>query len=302
MPFQSFTDKWQDAVMHSSMKNSQLKAFPIPQELFGLNEEDLHGLVDLKPQNGSIFLCHNGHIEVLADENGSLIEYFNAIGTSATGELMRSVFDSDASYIVGTFNDDMTGDVTLTSLGRVRVNVANLLQKHNFLTPTPQYELLWIVDFPMFNLEEDNDNLVISSAHHPFTAPIPEHQHLLYTSDIMDLSKITSRQYDLVMNGWELGGGSIRIHNATLQEHILKNVLKTDSKTFDHLMRGLESGCPPHGGIALGLDRLMAILCDVTSIREVIAFPKSSQGNDLMVGSPNTLTPDYLSQYFIKPN
>lgn len=110
------------------------------------------------------------------------------------------------------------------------------------------YEFLWIVDFPLFLPNEETGQL--ETVHHPFTAPHPDDMHCLESTDTLDQCR--SLAYDLVLNGQEIGGGSIRIHNADLQRRILNDILKLDSDHLTHLIEALESGCPPHGGIALG--------------------------------------------------
>ncbi|KAF9987849.1 hypothetical protein BGZ65_001571 [Modicella reniformis] len=126
-----------------------------------------------------------------------------------------------------------------------------------------------------------------------------EDLHLLYSSP----EKVRGQHYDLVLNGVEIGGGSIRIHSPKLQTFVFEHILKMtplETSRFSHLIDALSFGCPPHGGIALGFDRMMAILCETASIRDVIAFPKSTSGRDLVVGSPSELTEQQLGEYKIR--
>ncbi|EPX71815.1 aspartate-tRNA ligase [Schizosaccharomyces octosporus yFS286] len=187
-----------------------------------------------------------------------------------------------------------------TPLGRLRPLLHNFLVKQHQL-PHLNDDLLnftWIVDFPLFSPAENNSESLMST-HHPFTAPHPEDLHLLSSSPL----NVRALHYDLVVNGVELGGGSIRIHDPKLQSYVLERILKLQQKqlcTFDHLISVLQSGCPPHGGIALGFDRLIALLVKSNGIREVIAFPKTSSGTDLLVGSPSTVTEDQLKEYHIE--
>jgi aspartyl-tRNA synthetase len=149
---------------------------------------------------------------------------------------------------------------------------------------------------------------VVKATHHPFTAPVPEDAALLeqwrgHSTDpkaIHKLPVIRGQHYDLVLNGMEIGGGSIRIHQAADQLTVLKDVLLlSDRKVseFNHLLTALGHGAPPHGGIALGLDRLLSIMLNAPSLRDVIAFPKSNKGNELMTGSPGELTNEELLAY-----
>ncbi|XP_059200345.1 aspartate--tRNA ligase, mitochondrial [Centropristis striata] len=177
-------------------------------------------------------------------------------------------------------------------LGRLRLQSAELLEAQGVSVRDPSsFHFLWVVDFPLFlPKEEEPDQL--ESAHHPFTAPVPEDSQLLYTEP----HKVRGQHYDLVLNGSEVGGGSIRIHKASEQLHVLQSVLQEDPSLLSHLLEALDSGAPPHGGIALGLDRLVSIMVGAQSIRDVIAFPKSFRGHDLM-----SCAPDFISEEELKP-
>ncbi|WAR02063.1 SYDM-like protein [Mya arenaria] len=160
--------------------------------------------------------------------------------------------------------------------------------------PKDAFNFLWVVDFPLFLPKEDGTGL--EAAHHPFTDARPQDRELLFTEP----HKVIGQHYDLVLNGSEIGGGSIRICDPAIQRYVIENILKEDSSELEHLLFALGTGCPPHGGIALGLDRLFAILCGTPSIRDVIAFPKSSAGNDLMSGSPAPVKQAELDFYHIQ--
>lgn len=153
------------------------------------------------------------------------------------------------------------------------------------LRSAPHFSFLWVQKFPLFTR---NENDLLESTHHPFTAPINEHLMLLKNGE--KLEAIEAQHYDLVLNGVEIGGGSIRIHDSDLQRHVLENILKLDCAQLSHLLDALKYGAPPHGGFALGLDRFVAILNENgdpgASIRNVIAFPKASDGCCQMTGSP----------------
>ncbi|MEK7144084.1 MAG: amino acid--tRNA ligase-related protein, partial [Patescibacteria group bacterium] len=156
---------------------------------------------------------------------------------------------------------------------------------------------LWVTDFSLFEYSETEKRLV--STHHPFTQPNSEDLELLEKEP----RKVRARAYDIVLNGFEIGGGSIRIHNQELQKKIF-DVLglapEIYNERFGHMLDAFKYGAPPHGGIALGLDRLLAILLDEPNIREVIAFPKTGDGRDLMIGAPAEIDKKQLDELKLK--
>jgi aspartyl-tRNA synthetase len=174
-------------------------------------------------------------------------------------------------------------------LGQLRLHVA---RKENLLAPD-RFEFLWVVDFPMFEWLEEEQRYEFM--HHPFTSPLESDRHLLET----DQGRARARAYDLVLNGSEIAGGSIRIHDQALQRLVFKLLGISDEEAklrFGFFVDALEYGTPPHGGIAIGLDRTVAILCGEPSIRDVIAFPKTAQAVDLMAGAPSTVNPKQLRE------
>jgi aspartyl-tRNA synthetase len=178
---------------------------------------------------------------------------------------------------------------TARVLGQLRLNVA---RRENLLDPN-RFEFLWVVDFPMFEWLEEQHRWEFM--HHPFTAPLESDASRLEA----DPGSVRARAYDLVLNGSEIGGGSIRIHDQHLQRLIFKLLGMSDEEArlrFGFFVEALEYGTPPHGGIALGLDRIVAILAGEQSIREVIAFPKTAQAVDLMAGAPSTVDPRQLKE------
>ncbi len=159
------------------------------------------------------------------------------------------------------------------------------------------YRPLWVVDFPL--LEWDEETKRFYAMHHPFTSPKPEDIPLLDT----DPGKVRANAYDLVINGVEIGGGSIRIHNKGLQKKMFQLLGFTDKEAqdqFGFLMNAFEFGAPPHGGIAFGFDRWTAMFSGVDSIREVIAFPKNNAGQDMMIDSPSVISEAQLKELGIK--
>ncbi len=183
-------------------------------------------------------------------------------------------------------------------LGRIRLEAATLLQKRGKLSIRPDdWKFLWVVDFPLMSHDEVENRYV--ATHHPFTSPVPEDTVLLDTNP----KAVRGQHYDLVLNGSELGGGSIRIHNPALQKKIFEDVLKIPADVvesrFGYMLKAFTYGAPPHGGIAFGLDRVCALLCGTTSIRDVIAFPKTQKGQDLMAQSPTPVTAKQLKELHI---
>ena len=180
-------------------------------------------------------------------------------------------------------------DATSKVLGQLRLNIA---RKANMLDPQ-KFAFLWVVDFPMFEQIEEEQRYEFM--HHPFTSPLESDANLLET----DPGRARARAYDLVLNGSEIAGGSIRIHDQTLQRLIFKLLQISDEEArlrFGFFLEALEYGTPPHGGIALGLDRIVAILTGESSIRDVIAFPKTAQAVDLMAGAPSTVNEKQLRE------
>ncbi len=184
-------------------------------------------------------------------------------------------------------------------LGRVRLDAAQLLVKRGKLSIRPdQWNFLWVVDFPLMSYDEEKGSF--AATHHPFTAPVPEDSGLLES----DPKAVRGQHYDVVLNGMELGGGSIRIHQPALQEKVFTDVLKIPADVvenrFGYLLKAFKFGAPPHGGIAFGLDRMVALLCGTTSIRDVIAFPKTQKAQDLMNQSPTPVTDKQLKDLHIR--
>jgi aspartyl-tRNA synthetase len=180
-------------------------------------------------------------------------------------------------------------DTAATVLGRFRVDLAQRLG----LIPSGQYALAWVLDFPLFEWSEEERRW--QSMHHPFTAPRDDEMALLAT----DPGKVRAKAYDLVLNGQEVGGGSIRIHQQAVQQRVfeLLGIGKDEARAkFGFLLDALEFGAPPMGGIAFGLDRLTATLAGHESIREVIAFPKTQKGSDPMTEAPAPVSPAQLKE------
>ncbi len=184
-------------------------------------------------------------------------------------------------------------------LGKIRLYCADVLKSQGKLTiPVDQFNFLWVIEFPLLGFDREQNRWY--SSHHPFTAPVADDIPLLKT----DPKKVRGQHYDVVVNGVELGGGSIRIHQPDVQKTIFEELLAIPPEEtklrFGYMLDAFKYGAPPHGGIALGFDRLIAILCHTPSIRDVIAFPKTAKGTDLMTDSPSSVSPKQLRDLYLE--
>jgi aspartyl-tRNA synthetase len=183
-------------------------------------------------------------------------------------------------------------------LGKIRLYCAEKLTEMDKMSIAgDQFNFLWVIEFPLLMFDKEMDRWY--SSHHPFTSPVEEDIPKLTS----DPKSVRGQHYDIVVNGVELGGGSIRIHERELQKTIFEDVLQIPAdvaqERFGYMLEAFRFGAPPHGGIALGFDRLIAMLCDSESIREVIAFPKTAKGADLMSDAPGTAEPRQLRDLHI---
>ncbi|CAE6522181.1 unnamed protein product [Rhizoctonia solani] len=191
---------------------------------------------------------------------------------------------------------DMGGS---TPLGRQRLAIRDIAEQSGGYAPTQTPHFLWVTEFPLFTgADGDKEFLAkgrLSSSHHPFTAPMAGDVEKLLNGQARE---VRGQHYDLVLNGIEIGGGSVRVHDPALQRFIFEQVLQltpTETEAFSHLLSALSAGAPPHGGLAIGFDRLVAVLCNATSIRDVIAFPKTASGTDALFKSPSRVDQEVLA-------
>lgn len=206
--------------------------------------------------------------------------------TDVTSELTTVLHLEDKDLVL--FVAD-TLEVANTTLGALRVRLAKELD----LVDNNQYNFLWVVDWPMFEWSEEEGRYM--SAHHPFTLPQAETEHELEG----DLSKVRAVAYDIVLNGYELGGGSLRINHKELQERMFKALgftTEAANEQFGFLLEAMDYGFPPHGGLAIGLDRFVMLLAGEDNIREVIAFPKNNKATDPMTQAPSLVSDKQLDE------
>jgi aspartyl-tRNA synthetase len=183
------------------------------------------------------------------------------------------------------------------AIGALRVKIGHSAFGRENGLMQGEWKILWVVDFPMFEYDEAEGRY--TAAHHPFTAPKDGHEDLLET----DPSKCVAKAYDMVLNGWELGGGSVRIHREEVQSKVFR-ALKIDAEEaklkFGFLLDALQYGAPPHGGLAFGLDRLITLMTKAESIRDVIAFPKTQRAQDLLTHAPSAVDEKQLRELHIR--
>jgi aspartyl-tRNA synthetase len=186
-------------------------------------------------------------------------------------------------------------EIACEVLGRIRLRVAEI---QKLIPANEVWDFLWVTDFPLMQWSAEDNKW--NAVHHPFTRPKAEDLPLL---EAKKFSETRAEAYDVVLNGVEIGGGSMRIHEPQLQEKMFEALgvgAQDRQSMFGHLLRALRLGAPPHGGIALGLDRLVMLLCGTESIRDVMAFPKNNRGMDLMTQSPADVDPRQLRDLAIK--
>ena len=280
----------------SCCKSYDFKVFDNAEIIIGLVVKDcanysrkqLDKLIDFvkTPQVGA-----SGLIYCKFNEDGttksSVDKFFN--------EEVKNIWKEKANCNEGDLLLMMSGDTDKTrkALGTLRLKLAEDLNMRN----PEEFAPLWVVDFPLLEWDEESERY--HAMHHPFTAPKLEDIEKIET----DPKSVRANAYDLVLNGNEIGGGSIRIHNKDLQKKMFTHLGFTDKEAkeqFGFLMDAFEYGAPPHGGIAFGFDRLCAILGGEESIRDFIAFPKNNSGRDVMIDSPSYISKDQLDELRIK--
>ena len=250
--------------------------------------KEIDGLIDWikRPQIGA-----SGMVYVKCNEDGtykSSVDKFYDQDDLGNWSKTTGAKPGDMIFVLSGL-----ADKTRTQLSALRMELANRLGLRN----PAEFAPLWVVDFPLLEFEEETGRY--HAMHHPFTSPKPEDMHLLETNP----KAVRANAYDMVLNGNEIGGGSIRIHDKTTQQLMFKYLGFTPEQAedqFGFLMNAFQYGAPPHGGLAFGLDRLVSILGGQETIRDFIAFPKNNSGRDVMIDAPSVIDEIQLNELHIK--
>ena len=254
----------------------------------GYSRKQLDALTDWvkRPQIGM-----KGLVYVKYNEDGTLKSSVDKFYDETALMQWVGLFEAKPGDLILVLAGDR--ELTLKALSEIRLEMGNRLE----LRDPDVFKPLWVLDFPLLDWDEETQRF--HAMHHPFTSPYEEDLELFRT----DPGKVRAKAYDLVINGVEIGGGSIRIHDEGLQKQMFDNLGFTEEearKQFGFLMSAFQYGAPPHGGIAFGFDRLVALFAGIESIRDVIAFPKNNAGRDMMIDTPSTISDEQLTELSLK--
>ena len=280
-----------DVLQHRDFKvfnEAELVAGIVAKGCGNYTRKQLDGLTEFvrRPQVGA-----GGLVYILCNQDGtfksSVDKFYNADDLKAVAEKCHAEAGDLILIMAGKKLK------TQKQLCELRLEMGNRLG----LRKAGEYKVLWVIDFPL--LEWDEETQRYYAMHHPFTAPKPEHEAMLESNP----GEVNANAYDLVINGNEIGGGSIRIHDRKLQQRMFKVLGLSEEETerkFSCLLNAFQYGCPPHGGLAFGFDRLCAILSDCDSIRDFIAFPKNNAARDTMCNAPSIISQEQLDELCIE--
>ncbi len=282
-----------DVTQHKEFKifnEAELVVGIVAKGCANYTRKQLDGLVDFvrRPQVGA-----GGLVYVLCNQDGSFKSSVDKFYDQNDLKAIAAKCNAEAGDLILIMSGPRMK--TQKQLCELRLEMGSRLG----LRKAGEYKLLWVIDFPL--LEWDEETQRFYAMHHPFTAPKPEHEAILESNP----GAVNANAYDLVINGTEVGGGSIRIHDRQLQNRMFKVLGFTDEeaqKQFGFLMNAFQYGAPPHGGLAFGFDRMCSVLSDCDSIRDFIAFPKNNSGRDVMIDAPSTISDSQLQELFISVN
>ena len=270
----------------AELPGGRVAALKVSAELTRKEIDDFTPFVATYGAKGLAYIKVNDRAKIPEGLQSPIVKFLSA-------EVLRQVVERTGAQNgdVIFFGADKAAIVN-ASLGALRVKIAqdkNLVQKG--------WQPLWVLDFPMFEWNEEGKRW--AAMHHPFTAPKDGHEDLLES----DPARALAKGYDMVLNGWEIGGGSVRIHRAEVQQKVFKAMGISEAEArakFGFLLDNLQYGAPPHGGIAFGFDRLVAMMAGTEFIRDVIAFPKTQRGQDLLTGAPSPVEEKQLRELGIR--
>ena len=282
--------------LNALAKNKEFNVFDSQELVVGIavpggaahTRKEIDALIDWvrRPQIGAL-----GLVWVKHNEDGSFKSSVDKFFTSEDLSDWAVTTQSKPGDLILVLAGDAHS--TRSQLSALRLEIA----ERKGLRNPEEFAPLWVTDFPLLEWDEETNRY--HAMHHPFTAPKPEHLDLLETEP----GKVNANAYDLVLNGNEIGGGSIRIHDAELQQKMFSLLgfsAEEAESQFGFLMKAFQYGAPPHGGIALGLDRLVAILGGSETIRDFIAFPKNNSGRDIMIDAPSPIDESQLNELYLK--